>query len=120
MSRWVGLFFCGLLGLVMLLCGLLVPAHLRAVNVSVLQLAGSNTPALVEQGLALVNQNRLGAAQLLAHAAREQRLEGREKLEAAVTELARQHPAWQVWGGPEPRFETVFAPEGAPHSPRLG
>ena len=119
MSRWVGLFFCGILGLVMLLCGLLVPAHLRAVNVSVLQLAGRNTPAVVEQGLALVNQNRLGAAQLLAQVAREERLPGRDKLEVAATELARQHPGWQVWGGPEPRFESVLAPERALRDPGL-
>ncbi len=119
MSRWVGLFFCGILGLVMLICGLLVPAHLRAVNISVLQLAGRDTPALVEQGLALVNQNQLGAAQLLAQTAREGRLPGRDKLDGAVGELARQHPAWQVWGGPEPRFENASAPERTLSGPGL-
>ncbi len=119
MSRWVGLFFCGILGLVMLVGGLLVPAHLRAVNVSVLQLAGRKTPGLVEQGLALIAQNRLGAAQLLAQAARAHGLPGREKLATAANELARQHPGWQVWGGPEPRFESVSSSDVGLRTPGL-
>lgn len=101
----------------LLICGLIIPAHLRAVDVAVLKRAGEGTPALVSKGLALVSQNQLGAGQLLSQAARQERLPGREKLEFAVDELARQHPAWVVWGGPEPHFESIFQKESGLRSP---
>ena len=108
MSRWVTCFFCAIFGLVLVGLGLSIPAHLRAVDVTVIQQAGRHSPSLITRGLELISQNQLGAAQLLRQAARRQRLAGREKLEFAVDDLARQHPAWVVWGGPEPRFESIF------------
>jgi len=56
-------------GLLLLFCGLLVPAYLRAVDVSVVQRAGWNTPALTGQGLSLVSQQNLGVARLFLEAA---------------------------------------------------
>jgi len=109
MKCWLWFLACVTLGLVMLVCGLLVPAHLRAVNVSVIQKAGRNTPALIEQGLALVNENELGAAQLLLTAAQAEKLSGWEKLGLAINNSARQHPGWLVWGGDNDlRFERLF------------
>ncbi len=95
----------------MLLCGLLVPVHLRAVEQSVLQAAGKKTPSLVNEGLALAALNKLGAAQLILKSAQQEQLPEREKLEYSVGNLARQHPRWEVWGGPEPRFESIFDPD---------
>lgn len=92
----------------MLLGGLWVPAHLRAVEVSVIERAGRGTPVVVDRGLALVNEKQLGAAQLLAQAAAQQGIPGHEKLGGAVAALLKQYPAWLTWGGPEPRFENVF------------
>ena len=40
MSRWLPLFACIFLGLAMLVCGLLVPAHLRAVDARIIEKAG--------------------------------------------------------------------------------
>src|SRR5260221_4434335 len=111
MSRWLWFSLCISIGLVMLVCGLLVPAHLRAVDESVIQNAGRHTSTLVEEGLSLAGEDRLGAALLLSQTAQKQQLPGREKLEFAVNELARQHPGWVVWGGPEPRFESIFENE---------
>src|SRR5690349_16993421 len=108
MSRWVTSLICLLCGLVLVGLALMVPAHLRAVDVAVIQNAGQHTPGLITRGLELVSQNQLGAAQLLGQAARQERITGREKLEFSIDELARQHPAWVVWGGPEPRFESIF------------
>lgn len=108
MSRWVTSLVCAIVGLVLLALALLIPAHLRAVDPTVLQNAGRRTPTLVSRGLELAAHNQLGAAQLVSQAARQQSLAGREKLESAVDELARQHPGWVVWGGPEPRFESIF------------
>jgi len=83
MSRWVTSLACTILGLVMLAFGLIIPAHLRAVDDAVIQKAGKSTPTLVFRGQELVSDNQLGAAQLLAQAARQERLPNREKLEFA-------------------------------------
>ena len=109
MSRWVTSLVCTTLGLVMLAFGLVIPAHLRAVDEGVIEKAGVKTQSLVSRGLTLAANNQLGAAQLLSQVALQEHLRGREKLEFAVNELARQHPAWVVWGGPEPHFESIFA-----------
>jgi hypothetical protein len=111
MRRLVWFLLCAILGLGMFICGLLVPAHLRAVDESVLQRAGQETTSLINQGLVLAGENKLGAAQLMLKAADQEKLPGREKLEYAVSTLARQHPRWEVWGGPEPRFESIFEPD---------
>jgi hypothetical protein len=107
MSRWVWFVVCAILGLVMLICGLLVPAHLRAVDVSLLQKAGRRTPALLNTGFELVQSNQLGAAELVAETAWQQRLLGWERLGEAVTNLAAQHPDWQSWGGGDPAMAAL-------------
>ena len=91
-----------------LLCGLQIPAYLRAVDSRVIEKAGRNSHTLVENGLALVQENKLGAAQLLAQAAGEAHLTGREKLADAVNRLTNRHPAWQSWGGGDTRVEGFF------------
>jgi hypothetical protein len=100
--------WCLVLGLMMLVCGLTVPAHLRAVDSSILQKAGRNSPALVEHGLELVHQNNLGAAQLTLRAAKEHGLPDWERLDLAVNSLASQHPEWQVWGGGLAHLDAIF------------
>src|SRR5262245_44028675 len=117
MSRWVTSLVCAIIGLVLLGLGLLIPAHLRAVDGTVVQQAGDRTMSLVTRGLLLAGQNQLGAAQLITQTARQERLSGREKLEFAVDELARQHPAWVVWGGPEPQFESIFQKDAGLRDP---
>ena len=118
MRRLTGFLICAIPGLLMLVCGLLVPAHLRAVDASVLQKAGRNTAALIEQGLTLVRQNKLGAAQLLLQAAQAEGLPDRQRLGLAITNLAMQHPRWLVWGGGDARLERLFASD--PHLPKSG
>ena len=108
MNRSVCFLICAILGLLLLLCGLLVPAHLRAVDVRVLQQAGQGTTTLISDGLALINDKRLGAAQLILQAAHQKGLPDEDKLTVAVDDLARQHPGWVAWGGPEPAFESIF------------
>lgn len=108
MNRLVWFFGCIILGLATLTCGLLIPAHLRAVDSSVLQHAGVKTRSLTQDGLALVSDKRLGAAQMLLKVAQDEGVSGSEALAAAVGDLARQHPGWVAWGGPEPPFESIF------------
>src|SRR5437879_57580 len=117
MSRWVWFCLCVIVGLVMLVCGLQVPVHLRAVDITTMERAGKNTPSLTERGVELVSQDKLGAAQLFSQTAQRDQLPGREKLQYAVDDLARQHPTWVVWGGPEPRFESIFENESKLREP---
>jgi hypothetical protein len=109
MSRWLLFISCALLGLMLLLCGLLVPVHLRAVDVSVLAKAGQRTPALAEQGLTLVAHKAVGPAQLLLQAAQLETIPNHGKLELAVTNLASEQPDLLVFGASEPRFESLFS-----------
>jgi len=102
MSRWVWFVVCAILGLVMLICGLLVPALLRAVDVSLLQKAGRGTPALLDVGFELAHNNQLGAAELVADAVREERVLGWHRLGQEITNLFEQHPDWRSWGGGDP------------------
>jgi hypothetical protein len=108
MNRSVLFWVCLVLGLAMLAFGLSVPAHLRAVDARILQKAGAQTLTLTGDGLALTAEKKLGAAQLILRAARFKSLPDEEKLATAVDELARQHPGWVAWGGPEPPFESIF------------
>jgi hypothetical protein len=108
MNRWVWFWVCAGLGLLMLVLGWLVPVHLRAVDVAVIQRAGQKTPTLVERGLALARDNQLGAAQLLLEEARIEAVPDRENLRLAVTNLAGQHPGWLAWGGGERHLEVLF------------
>ncbi len=108
MRRPIWFLICALVGALLVLCGLVLPAHLRAVDASVLQRAGRNTPPLVEQGLRLVRQNKLGAAQLLLQAAQAEAIPDRQTLDQAIAASAAQHPGWLVWGGGDPRLERFF------------
>ena len=117
-KRLLILMICAVLGLTLLLVGWLVPAHLRAVDASVIQQAGRGTPGLVEQGLGQVNRQNLGTAQLLLQVAQSERLRGTEKLAGAISNLARQYPDWTVWGGGDSRAVRLF--ESDPSLPESG
>jgi len=100
--------------LVALVCGLLVPAHLRAVDVSVIQDAGRQTQGLVQRGLELAGENNLGAAQLFWEAAQMERVPDRQQLRSAVTNLAAQRPEWIILGSPNLRLEKLGARPAEP------
>lgn len=114
--RWVWLIGCAVLGLVMFVCGWLVPVHLRAVDANVLKQAGRNSPSLIQAGLALVNEKKLGAADMMLKAAAAEGIPERETLGAAAGNFAMQHPASLVWGGPAPRLENLFETDTAVQS----
>jgi hypothetical protein len=107
-NRWLKIVLCGLAGLALLIDGLLIPAHLRAVESCVLERAGKSTARLPDKGLALVSNNQLGAAEMLLRAGIEEHVPGLAPLSQAVTNLAAQHPDWQVWGGGEYHLEMLF------------
>jgi hypothetical protein len=116
--RAICFLICAILGVVMLILGVLVPAHLRAVDDSVLRRAGWNTPALVEREIALVRQDKLGAAQMLLQAGQMEGLPDQPVLGLAITNAAALHPTWLVWGGGDTRLDRLFASD--PHLPKSG
>jgi hypothetical protein len=73
-SRWLWVALCIAFAGLMLLCGWLVPMHLRAVDASVLQLAGDGKTSLVDRGLALERANNPEAARLILQVAQEEKL----------------------------------------------
>ncbi len=116
--RWIWFSIFAALGATAVLFGLLVPAHLRAVDSTVLHRAGMNTPDLVAQGLALVAERNLGAAQLLQLTAQQQGVWGKDKLDVAVRDLTQAQPALQRWGSqPYGRVSAIWSPAAATGSP---
>lgn len=84
MSRWAWFAIYAVVGLLLVGAGWLVPAHLRAVDIAVIEQAGRQSPGLIERGLLLAQEHQAESASLLLKAAEQQNLPGREKLAVAV------------------------------------
>jgi hypothetical protein len=68
-NRWLWVGLCVAFAGLMLLCGWLVPLHLRAVDASVLQRAGEGSLSLVDLGMALERANNTDSARMILQAA---------------------------------------------------
>jgi hypothetical protein len=108
MRSWTLFYTCAVPGLLLFICGWLLPVHLRAVDSIVVENAGRHTHSVVAGGLALVNTRHLGAAGMLARAAQAQELPAWTSLDMAVTNLADSHPDWRLLGGAEPLLDAMF------------
>jgi hypothetical protein len=97
-KKWIWILVCVVSGLLLLFCGFLMPVHLRALDVGVVQKAGRKTPSLIQQGMALVSGQNLGVARLFLQVAQSEAIGGREQLTVAVANAVRQHPECFVWG----------------------
>jgi hypothetical protein len=71
---WLWAALCIAFAGLMLLCGWLVPMHLRAVDASVLQRAGENGSSLADRGVALERANNADAARLILQAAQDEKI----------------------------------------------
>jgi hypothetical protein len=96
--RWLCFLVCAALGVAALACGLLVPAHLRALDAGVMQLARHSGPSLLEQGGTLAAENKLGTAKMLVAGAHESDMPGWDRLETTVSNLAQANPPALFWG----------------------
>ena len=105
--RWRFFLLCVVLGLALLCAGLFVPAHLRGLDVAVIQSAGRNSQTLAGEGQALAAVNKLGAVQLLQQAAQSEKISGAEAFGAALAGRVRQNPGALFWGADE-RTQIVF------------
>lgn len=109
MTRWTWFTICALLGLVLLLCGWLMPVHLRAIEPSVLRQAGRGTPTLTARGSELLRAGQLGPADLLARAAQNAKLPSAGELATAVQSAAKQYPSLNAWGTADFAPDTYFS-----------
>ncbi len=91
-----------------LFCGLLVPAHLRAVDSSLVRRAGLNTVGPVAEGIHLAHEGDLGAVRVLQGYATQAQLAGRDQLDISVARLVALHPDWLRWGGGDAQLESLF------------
>ncbi|MEO5802660.1 MAG: hypothetical protein ABIR24_03955 [Verrucomicrobiota bacterium] len=107
MNRWIYFWLCVAFGLALLFCGWRMPIYLRAVDASVLHRAGEKSSGLVEQGMALMDQKKLGAVELISQTAQRENISGHEKLRSAVDDSAKAHPEWQILGI-EPRLKMLL------------
>lgn len=94
-------------GLALLVGGLFVPAHLRALDGIVVQSAGRSGRTLAGEEQALAGANRLGAAQLLLQASSAGNNSGDEPFKAALADRLRQNPGALFWGA-DAHTKTIF------------
>jgi hypothetical protein len=106
--RWLYFLICVVFGLALLAGGLLLPAHLRALDAAVIRNAGRNGSALLEEMQIAAGEKRLGTAQQLLRAAQFASLPDIEQAGTAFTNLVRQNPDALFWGD-ETRTENIFA-----------
>lgn len=111
-NRRIWILACVVSGLLLVLCGLLVPAYLRAVDIGIVQRAGRGTPSLTQQGMVFVSRQNLGVAQLFLQEAQTEKVSGGEQLNEAITNAALQNPAWFVWGN-DSSLEQLFESDSA-------
>ncbi len=102
----------GVLGVTLVLGGLLVPAHLRAVDAAVIDQAGVDTRSVVEAGTSLLRLEKLGPARMLLQIAQAENVAGHEKLGMAVTNFALAHASLEVLGGADPVLENLLSTGG--------
>lgn len=105
--KWGWFTLCLVVCVTVLAAGLLIPAHLRAVDATVLQSAPRHGPALLGEGQVFMAENRLGAARLLFEAGRLTGIRGGAELSSTANELARQNPGAFFWGD-DSRTESLF------------
>ena len=113
MKRWISLTFCLVLGLLLLLGGWLIPAHLRAVEEPVLKEAGRNSTSLVGRGVSLVHLGQYGAGEIILRAAQSAHLPDTNELSAAIETQAKKYPASKLWGASIATLRNYF-----PKAPR--
>ena len=113
MKRWVSFTLCVVLGLLLLLCGWLIPAHLRAVEEPVLSQAGRNSTSLVGRGVSLAHIGQYGAGEMILRAAQSERLPDTNDLSSALEAEAKKYPAMKSWGVSIPLLRAYF-----PKAPR--
>lgn len=120
MNRWTWFTICVVLGLLLFVCGWLMPAHLRSIEPCLLERAGHNTASLTGRGSELVRTHQFGAAELLSESAERNKLSDADDLAKTIAADAKKYPGLRAWGasGPwglgTPKAYFAKAPSAAP------
>ena len=108
MKRWVSFGLCALLGLLLLLCGWLIPAHLRAVEEPVLKQAGLNSASVVGRGVSLAHIGQYGPGEMMLHAAQRAKFSDTNDLVTALDTEAKKAPVVKLWGAQTGALRNYF------------
>jgi len=104
-SRWLWAAVCIAFAGLMLLCGWLVPMHLRVVDASILRRAGENGPSLADRGMALERAHNADAARLILQAAQDQKIRWTGELASSLATLSENELLFP--GGPTVTYSTL-------------
>ena len=108
MKRWSLMLVCALGGLGLVVAGLVIPAHLRALDTAILELAARKSPSLVTEGQTALTYKQTGIAQELLLTANAQAIPDRDRLGVALKSFGAANPHLLAWGGPAPLLERLF------------
>ena len=109
MNRWIWFTLCGVLGLLLLLCGWLIPAHLRAVEEPVLAQASHNSASLTGRGVNLAHIGQYSSGEMMLRAAQRAAFSDTNELVSALDTEAKKTPVVKLWGG-QPGFARNYFP----------
>ncbi len=118
---WKAFVFC-FLGLLLLVGGAAVPAHLRSVDWDILVAAGRDSPSLVSVAARLQGEGKVGTARLLLETARGFAPDEARDLLARGEDILRSNRPLAPWGGPSPwlnRFAANVVPDPTGRPPAV-
>src|SRR5215212_9907028 len=113
MNRVLWLLSFVFAGLVLIALGLMIPAHFRALDARVVVNEQADSPSLVDEGLALTSQGKIGPAVLLLQAAQREKLPETARLQAEIEKFIKGHPDDYFLGGDDPYLAPLVKPKGA-------
>jgi hypothetical protein len=88
-ARWVtAILTLMVCGLVLMVSGVLIPAHFRGVDAQVIEVSGVGTSSLVDEGLRLMSESRISQAQLFLTAAKQCNIKDVNTLERQMAEAS--------------------------------
>lgn len=100
-------------GLAVITLGLVAPAHFRATDARTVAAAQGKSLSVMEAGLALARQGKIGAARSLLAFAQQEQLAGAETLEVAIEQHRKAHPELAALGRPDPVAAPILLAETA-------
>ena len=95
-------------GLAILILGWIIPANIKSIDPLLLKKAAQLSKSIVEEGVALVGNDRVGPAQIVLTAAIDIGHPDTNRLINAIAEYQRRRPELVPWGGSDRHLEQVF------------
>src|SRR5437867_10661473 len=111
MKRIIWLLSFVIAGLALIAVGLTIPAHLRGLDARVVLNEQANSPSLVDEGLALVSQGKIGPAILILQAAQLEKLPETARLQAELERFIKAHPEDLLLGGTDAYLPSLVRPK---------